>query len=151
MAAPGLRSGLVAGDARLMERFLRYRTYHGCAMPVHHQVASRLAWEDEDHVIQNRDQYRHKFDAALDALGRRLDVDRPQAGFYLWARTPGSDEDFARELYARQNVTVLPGSYLSREANGINPGAGRVRMALVAPMDECLDAARRIRSFMEQR
>ncbi len=148
--APGLRSGLVAGDARLVERFLRYRTYHGCAMPVHHQVASRLAWEDEDHAIQNRDQYRRKFDAVLETLDGCLEVDRPQAGFYLWARTPGSDEDFARALLAGQNVTVLPGSYLSREVNGVNPGAGRVRMALVAPMDECLDAARRIRSFMEQ-
>ncbi len=149
--APGLRSGLVAGDARLVERFLRYRTYHGGAMPVHHQVASRLAWEDEAHVAESRREYQRKFDAALEILDGCLEVSRPQAGFYLWARTPGSDEAFARELYARQKVTVLPGSYLSREVNGVNPGAGRVRMALVAPLDECLDAARRIRSFVEQR
>ena len=149
--APGLRSGFVAGDARILDRFLRYRTYHGCAMPLHHQVASRLAWEKETHVRENRAEYQQKFDAVLEALDGCLDVDKPEAGFYLWARTPGSDEHFARDLFARQNITVLPGSYLSRESDGINPGAGRVRMALVAPLDECLDAARRIRAFVEQR
>ncbi len=146
--APGLRSGFVAGDARVIGRFLRYRTYHGCAMPPHHQVASRLAWEEEAHVQESRSEYRQKFDAVLETLGGCLDVEKPEAGFYLWARTPGPDEAFTRDLFARQNITVLPGSYLSRESGGTNPGAGRIRMALVAPMDECLDAAKRIRTFM---
>ena len=146
--APGLRSGFVAGDARIIGRFLRYRTYHGCAMPPHHQVASRLAWEEEAHVRESRSEYQQKFDAVLEALGGCLDVEKPEAGFYLWARTPGPDEAFTRDLFARQNITVLPGSYLSRESGGTNPGAGRIRMALVAPMDECLDAAKRIRTFM---
>ena len=146
--APGLRSGFVAGDARIIGRFLRYRTYHGCAMPPHHQVASRLAWEEEAHVQESRSEYQQKFDAVLEALGGCLDMEKPEAGFYLWARTPGPDEAFTRELFARKNITVLPGSYLSRESGGTNPGAGRIRMALVAPMDECLDAAKRIRTFM---
>ena len=148
--APGLRSGFVAGDAALLERFLRYRTYQGCAMPPHHQVASRLAWQDEGHVRDNRRLYGEKFDAVLEILGDALEVTRPEAGFYLWARTPGSDEAFARELFARQHVTVLPGSYLSREHEGVNPGAGRVRMALVAPLEECVDAARRIRRYLDE-
>ena len=147
--APGLRSGFVAGDKDILAAFLQYRTYHGCAMPPHHQAASILAWRDEAHVRENRLAYREKFDAVLDVLDGCLEVDRPGAGFYLWARTPVSDTDFARELYRQQNVTVLPGSFLSREADGINPGANRVRMALVAPMDECLDAAKRIRTFTE--
>ncbi len=146
--APGLRSGFVAGDAQVLGRFLAYRTYHGCAMPEHHQAASRLAWGDEDHVRQNRAEYRAKFDAVLEILGDVLDVQRPEAGFYLWPRTPGDDTEFARELYRQQNVTVLPGSFLSRTVDGENPGAGRVRMALVAPLDECVDAARRIRAFL---
>ena len=146
--APGLRSGFVAGDGKVLERFLRYRTYQGCAMPLHHQIASRLAWQDEAHVAENRREYQRKFDAVLEILEGVLEVRRPEAGFYLWARTPGDDTEFARGLFEKQNVTVLPGSFLSREAGGINPGAGRVRMALVAPMDECLDAARRIREFI---
>jgi len=146
--APGLRSGLVAGDAEVLAAFLRYRTYHGCAMPVHHQAASRLAWEDETHVRQNRQAYREKFDAVLEILEGHLEVTRPEAGFYLWARTPQPDDAFALGLYRTQNVTVLPGSYLSREHDGVNPGAGRVRMALVAPLDECVDAAQRIRTYV---
>ncbi len=149
--APGLRSGFVAGDERLVRRFLQYRTYHGCAMPLHHQAASRLAWEDEAHVEENRAEYRRKFDAVLEILDGCLEVRRPEAGFYLWPRVPGSDEAFARGLFATKNVTVLPGSYLSREVDGVNPGAGRVRMALVAPLDECVDAARRIRDYLEGR
>ncbi len=149
--APGLRSGFVAGDAEVLQAFFAYRTYHGCAMPEHHQAASRLAWGDEDHVRQNRAEYRAKFDAVLEILGDVLEVQRPEAGFYLWPRTPGDDAKFARELYRQQNVTVLPGSFLSRTVNGENPGAGRVRMALVAPLDECVDAARRIRSFLEHK
>ncbi len=148
--APGLRSGFVAGDAEVLQAFFAYRTYHGCAMPEHHQAASRLAWGDEDHVRQNRAEYRAKFDAVLEILGDVLEVQRPEAGFYLWPRTPGDDAEFARELYRQQNVTVLPGSFLSRTVGGENPGAGRVRMALVAPLDECVDAARRIRSFLER-
>ncbi|WP_456445044.1 succinyldiaminopimelate transaminase [Thiolapillus sp.] len=147
--APGLRSGFVAGDQDILARFLQYRTYHGCAMPPHHQAASTQAWQDEDHVRQNRRAYAEKFSAVLEALDGCLDVQEPEAGFYLWARTPVDDREFARELYRQQNVTVLPGSYLSREANGINPGANRIRMALVAPMDECIDAAKRIRQFTE--
>ncbi len=146
--APGLRSGFVAGDAAVLAQFLRYRTYHGCALPLQHQHASIAAWRDEDHVRDNRRLYRDKFDAVLAVLDGCLDVVRPDAGFYLWPRVPGSDEDFARDLFAAQNVTVLPGRYLSRDAGGANPGAGHVRMALVAAPDECLEAARRIREFV---
>ncbi len=146
---PGLRSGFVAGDADVLAQFLLYRTYHGCAMPVHHQLASIAAWGDEAHVEENRRQYRLKFERVLDILGDSLDVQRPQASFYLWPRTPIDDRDFARELFAREHVTVLPGSFLSREVDGLNPGAGRVRMALVAEVDECVEAAGRIREFVE--
>jgi N-succinyldiaminopimelate aminotransferase len=146
--APGLRSGFVAGDAAVLAAFLRYRTYHGCALPLHHQQASIAAWQDEAHVQENRRLYGAKFDAVLAVLDGCLDVARPDAGFYLWPRVPGSDEDFARELFAGHNVTVLPGSYLSREVEGSNPGAGHVRMALVAPLEECVEAARRIREFV---
>ncbi|WP_078119148.1 succinyldiaminopimelate transaminase [Thiosocius teredinicola] len=146
--APGLRSGFVAGDADLLTGFLRYRTYHGCALPVQHQHASIAAWRDEEHVKQNRAMYRAKFDAVLEILDGCLDVQRPDAGFYLWPRTPGSDETFARDLFDRQHVTVLPGRYLSREVDGISPGAGHVRMALVATLDECVDAAHRIKDLV---
>lgn len=147
--APGLRSGFVAGDAQVLSQFLRYRTYHGCAMPVQHQMASIAAWLDEDHVRSNRDLYREKFDAVIDILSPLLDVRKPDASFYLWVKTPNSDEEFARGLFNQQHVTVLPGSYLSREINGINPGLGHVRMALVATPDECIEAARRIRAYVE--
>ena len=146
--APGLRSGFVAGDADLLAGFLRYRTYHGCAMPVQHQYASIAAWQDERHVRENRRQYREKFDAVLATLDGCLDVARPDAGFYLWPRTPISDEDFARGLFEQQHVTVLPGRYLSRDVDGFNPGAGHVRMALVATGEECIEAARRIKQFV---
>jgi N-succinyldiaminopimelate aminotransferase len=147
--APGLRSGFVAGDADVLERFHQYRTYHGCAMAPPSQAASIAAWSDEDHVRGNRDLYREKFAAVLETLGPVLDVAAPQAGFYLWPRTPITDTEFARGLYDRHNVTVLPGSYLSREAHGINPGERHVRMALVAPLDECREAAQRIRDYIE--
>ena len=147
--APGLRSGFVAGDAQILGRFLHYRTYHGCAMPLQHQHASIAAWRDEEHVRANRDLYREKFDAVLAILQPVMQVQRPDAGFYLWARTPGGDEAFARGLFEQQHVTVLPGSYLSREIDGINPGAGHVRMALVATPDACIEAAQRIREYME--
>jgi N-succinyldiaminopimelate aminotransferase len=147
--APGLRSGFVAGDARLIERFFRYRTYHGCAMPLPQQHASIAAWGDETHVVTNRALYRAKFDAVLEILDGVLPSERPDAGFYLWPRTPGEDTDFARGLFAAAHVTVLPGRYLSRPVDGKDPGCGRVRLALVAPLDECLDAAKRIRGFVE--
>lgn len=146
---PGLRSGFVAGDADILKAFLLYRTYHGCAMPVQTQLASIAAWNDEAHVRANRDQYRAKYDAVLEILQPVLDVQRPDGSFYLWARTPGDDTSFTRELFAREHVTVVPGSYLSREVNGNNPGAGRVRMALVAPLAECIEAAQRIRQFVQ--
>lgn len=147
--APGLRSGFVAGDAAVLTSFLSYRTYHGCAMPQQHQMASIAAWRDEAHVVENRRLYRQKFDAVLDILGDTLDVQRPDAAFYLWPRTPIADTDFARGLFHQQHVTVLPGSYLSRSVNGLNPGAGHIRMALVASLDACVDAAQRIKIYTE--
>ena len=142
---PGLRSGFVAGDPALLKRFLLYRTYHGCAMPVHVQAASIAAWDDDAHVVENRALYRAKFDAVLPMLQPVLEVERPDAGFYLWPRVPGDDTEFTRGLYAAKNVTVVPGSYLARDgASGVNPGRGRVRLSLVATLDECVAAARRI-------
>ena len=146
--APGLRSGFVAGDADILERFLLYRTYHGCAMSPPVQAASARAWSDEAHVVANRVAYRNKFSAVLDVLDGCLDVTTPSAGFYLWPRTPVPDTDFARGLYASENVTVLPGSFLSRPAGGSDPGASHVRIALVAPLDDCVEAALRIRRFV---
>jgi N-succinyldiaminopimelate aminotransferase len=148
---PGLRSGFVAGDADILKAFLLYRTYHGCAMPVQTQLASIAAWQDEVHVLANRDLYREKFDAVLDILTPVLDVKRPDGSFYLWAKVPMDDAQFCRELFEQEHVTVVPGSYLSREVDGLNPGAGRVRMALVAPLSECVEAAQRIRHFLERR
>ena len=147
---PGLRSGFVAGDAEVLASYLKYRTYHGCAMPVHNQLASVAAWNDEDHVRENRAAYRAKFEAVVPILREVMNVDFPDAGFYLWPETPMSDETFARELSAQQNVHVLPGRYLSRTVNGHNPGENRVRMALVAPLEECVEAARRIVEFVKQ-
>ncbi|SEQ09028.1 succinyldiaminopimelate aminotransferase apoenzyme [Azotobacter beijerinckii] len=145
---PGLRSGFVAGDAEILKSFLLYRTYHGCAMPVPTQLASIAAWNDEIHVRANRVLYREKFDAVLGLLQPVLDVQRPDGSFYLWPRTPMDDQSFTRELFAREHVTVVPGSYLSRSVDGLNPGANRVRMALVAPLAECVEAAERIRDFV---
>ena len=146
---PGLRSGFVAGDKNILAKFLKYRTYHGCAMPLHHQKASITAWQDEKHVEENRALYQKKFTDVLEILEPVLDVKKPDASFYLWAKTPSSDEDFAQKLFAEQNITVLPGSYLSRESQGINPGSQHVRMALVASYEECIEAAQRIRRFIE--
>jgi len=146
---PGMRSGFVAGDADIIKSFLLYRTYHGCAMPPVHQFASAEAWNDEEHVIQNRAMYAQKFDAVIDILSDTISITRPDAGFYLWLNTPNDDETFARDLYAQQNVTVLPGSYLSRESEGINPGKNHVRLALVAPLEECVTAAKRIKQYIQ--
>lgn len=145
---PGLRSGFVAGDASILKDYLRYRTYHGCAMPIHNQLASIAAWQDEDHVKENRAAYRAKFEAVVPILQQVMKVDFPDAGFYLWPETPMSDETFARDLSAEQNVHVLPGRYLSRTVDGYNPGENRVRMALVAPLEECVEAAERIVRFV---
>lgn len=146
---PGLRSGFVAGDKDVLAKFLKYRTYHGCAMPLHHQHASIQAWQDEAHVKENRTLYQKKFTDVLEIVDSVLDVKKPDASFYLWAKTPASDEEFAKNLFAEQNITVLPGSYLSRESAGINPGSQHVRMALVASYEECIEAAHRIRKFLE--
>jgi N-succinyldiaminopimelate aminotransferase len=148
---PGMRSGFVAGDAQLMKQFLLYRTYHGSAMSPIVQEASVVAWNDEAHVVENREQYRRKFAEVTPLLEQVLDVRLPDASFYLWAGVRGSDTEFARDLLAQYNVTVLPGSYLAREASGFNPGAGRVRMALVADTPECLEAAQRIVQFVQNR
>jgi N-succinyldiaminopimelate aminotransferase len=145
---PGLRSGGVAGDATLIERFLLYRTYHGCAMSPAVQHASIAAWSDETHVRENRAQYRAKFAAVVRMLEPVLETRRPQAGFYLWAGVPGGDDPtFARDLFAATHVSVLPGRYLAREAHGVNPGSGYVRIALVPGIDDCVEAARRIVEF----
>lgn len=151
---PGLRSGFVAGDATILKKYLLYRTYQGCALPLPTQFASIAAWNDEAHVYANRELYRQKFDAVLNVLGDKLDVTKPDAGFYLWAGTPTDDRDFTRELFRNENVTVLPGQFLARptftedKCGGINPGEKRVRMALVATLDECIEAAQRIARFV---
>lgn len=151
---PGMRSGFVAGDAEVLKAFLLYRTYHGSAMGPAIQRASVAAWNDEAHVLDNRALYRQKFERVTPILASVMDVALPDAGFYLWAGVPdhcggGSDEWLARELLAQYNVAVLPGSYLAREAQGINPGAGRVRLALVADLDDCVEAAERIKAFIQ--
>ena len=151
---PGLRSGFVSGDASIIKSFLLYRTYHGSAMGPAVQRASIAAWNDEVHVIENRALYRQKFERVTPILASVMNVALPDAGFYLWAEVPqhiagGSDEAFTRDLLAQYNVAVLPGSYLAREAHGVNPGAGRIRMALVAGVDECVEAAERIKAFIQ--
>jgi len=151
--APGLRSGFVAGDAAILEKFLLYRTYHGCALSLPIQQASLAAWRDEAHVAANRELYRQKFVAVVEIMRNVLEVEIPPAGFYLWpnvSRQGLDGEAFARGLFAAQNVTVLPGGYLSREAHGINPGHDYVRMALVATLEECVEAAKRINEFVEK-
>ncbi len=145
---PGMRSGFVAGDATIIEKFLLYRTYHGCAMNPAVQAASAAAWAEETHVRENRRLYRQKFDTVVPLLREVTMVRLPDAGFYLWLQTPGADTDFAQGLYRDYNVTVLPGTYLARDAHGINPGNGFVRIALVAKMAECLDSTRRIQHFI---
>ena len=151
---PGMRSGFVAGDAKILKQFLLYRTYHGCAMAPPVQAASVVAWNDEAHVLENRDQYREKFAAVTPLIGEVLSTAKPDAGFYLWAKVDKNaavtDTDFARRLFAAYNVVVLPGSFLAREAGGVNPGANFVRIALVASLAECLEATQRITQFAQQ-
>lgn len=147
--APGMRSGFIAGDAEVLQQFLLYRTYHGCSMPPPFQAGSIAAWSDEAHVLANRNQYRAKFAAVMEILTPVMKVEMPDAGFYLWPETPLADPDFVRELYAAQHVNVVPGSYLSRDTSAGNPGQNRVRMALVASEQECVEAAQRIRQFIE--
>ena len=144
---PGMRSGFVAGDAGLLEKFALYRTYHGCAMNPAIQAATIAAWNDEVHVAENRRLYAEKFDQVIALLAPVLPVAKPDAGFYLWVRTPIADTAFAQQLYRDYNVSVLPGSFLAREAHGINPGANFIRLALVANLGESLEAARRIAEF----
>lgn len=146
---PGLRSGFVAGDSHILKAFLRYRTYHGCAMSTAVQAASTAAWSDESHTVENRSLYREKFAAVTEILSPVLDFPQPQASFYLWPKTPIADTDFAQQLFAQQNVTLLPGQYLSRQTATGNPGENRVRLALVAETGECIEAALRIKQFVE--
>jgi N-succinyldiaminopimelate aminotransferase len=147
---PGMRSGFVAGDAKLIAKFLLYRTYHGSALSPVVSAASIAAWSDETHVIENRAQYREKFDAVLPILQPVLKVERPDASFYLWAGTPGPDDAFVRDLLTHANVTLLPGSYVGRLAHDVNPGLNRIRIALVAPLADCVEGAHRIADFVRK-
>ena len=149
-SVPGLRSGFVAGDPAVLKRYLLYRTYHGCAMPIPTQLASIAAWNDDAHAAANRALYREKFARVLPILAPLLDVTEPDGGFYLWPDVQQDDEAFTRELFATQNLTILPGSYLARGTPAGNPGGRRVRISLVATVDECVAAARRIRQFLEK-
>ena len=147
-SVPGLRSGFVAGDPALIKPYLLYRTYHGCAMPVPTQLASIAAWNDDAHAAANRALYREKYARVLPILAPVLDVVEPDGGFYLWPDVQRDDETFTRDLYATQNLTILPGSYLARDTRAGNPGRHRVRISLVAPVEECVVAAQRIRTFL---
>ncbi len=149
-SVPGLRSGFIAGDPALIKPFLLYRTYHGCAMPVHVQLASIAAWDDDAHVVENRRLYRDKFARVLPILREVMDVEMPEASFYLWPKV-ADDERFTRELFERQHVTTLPGSYIARDSAEGNPGRGRVRISLVATVDECVAAAERIKAYLRGR
>ncbi len=144
---PGMRSGYAAGDANILKEFALYRTYHGSAMSPAVQAASEIAWKDEAHVIENRRLYREKFRAFYDIVNPVLPLSMPDAAFYFWVKTPIADTEFTRRLFQDQNVTVLAGRYLGREAHGINPGENYVRMAMVSPLTECIDAAHRIAKF----
>ena len=144
---PGLRSGFVAGDAKVLEKFALYRTYHGCAMNPAVQAATIAAWNDEAHVAENRRLYTEKFQQVFKLLSPVLPVAMPDASFYFWIRTPIADTTFAQQLYRDYNVSVLPGSFLAREAHGTNPGANFIRLALVANLEETLEATRRIAEF----
>jgi N-succinyldiaminopimelate aminotransferase len=149
-SVPGLRSGFVAGDPEILKRFLLYRTYHGSAMAVPTQLASVAAWQEDEHAAENRRLYQEKFARVLPILSPVMKVEKPAGAFYLWPDVGGDDERFTRELFARKNLTVLPGSYLARDSRGFNPGAGRVRISLVASVPQCVEAAERIRDFVRQ-
>ena len=149
-SVPGLRSGFVAGDPALIKPYLLYRTYHGCAMPVPTQMATIAAWNDDAHAAANRALYREKYARVLPILQPVLDVAEPDGAFYLWPDVQRDDEAFTRELFATQNLTILPGSSLARDTASGNPGRRRVRISLVAPVDECVIAAQRIRTFLEK-
>jgi N-succinyldiaminopimelate aminotransferase len=150
-SVPGLRSGFVAGDPAIVSRFLLYRTYHGSAMAIPTQLASVAAWNEDSHVVENRRLYQEKYARVLPILAPVMDVQKPQGGFYLWPEVHTDDERFTRDLFAKQNITVLPGSYLARAGQHGNPGAGRVRISLVAPVAQCVEAAERIRHFIQNR
>lgn len=145
---PGLRSGFVAGDAQLLNKYLLYRTYHGCAMNPVAQITSVAAWNDETHVVENRHLYLQKFNTVIDMLSETIPVQMPDASFYLWVKTPISDTEFTKQLHRDYNVTVLPGSYLARDVRGVNPGENYVRIALVASLQECIEAVNRIKSLL---
>ena len=148
---PGLRSGYVAGDAEIIQKFLLYRTYHGSAMPITTQHASIACWKDEQHVKENRAAYREKYQAFIDILNPVIDIKAPPGSFYIWLKVPcGDDEKFAATLFEDQHISVLPGSYLSRKTGQANPGLGYARIALVAPLDECIEAAKRIRTYLKR-
>ncbi|MEL7310599.1 MAG: succinyldiaminopimelate transaminase [Pseudomonadota bacterium] len=144
---PGLRSGFVAGDAELIRQFAQYRTYHGCSLPVASQIASTVAWSDDDHVAANRDAYNEKFAAAQSILANELNVTTPDAAFYLWPKIPGDDTAFCRALFEQTHVTAVPGQYFGRDVHGINPGAGRIRLSLVAELEQTTQALQRIADF----
>jgi N-succinyldiaminopimelate aminotransferase len=150
-SVPGLRSGFVGGDPQIVARFLLYRTYHGSAMPVPTQLASITAWADDDHAARNRGLYQEKFERVLPILASCLEVEKPDGAFYLWPDVRRDDERFVHGLYASQAVTVLPGSYLARPGSDGNPGAGRVRISLVPPVGQCIEAAERIRDFVRRK
>lgn len=147
---PGLRSGFAAGDELLLEQYYQYRTYHGCAMSVHIQSASTLAWQDEEHVRKNRNIYRQKFAETQPLVGRVCGTQPPEGAFYYWLDVGMDDELFACQLFERENITVLPGKYLGREVDGVNPGANHVRVALVAPLEECVGATRRVCGLIQE-
>jgi len=148
---PGLRSGFVAGDARILDRYFTYRTYEGCALPAHVQRASAAAWSDEQHVVENRSAYRAKFAAVSPVLSEVFDLKAPEGGFYHWLNVTGDDQHFALGLYRDVNITVLPGSFISRTSDGINPGAGHIRVAWVADLESSLEAAQRLVSWVRNR
>jgi N-succinyldiaminopimelate aminotransferase len=149
--APGLRSGFVAGDAQLIDAYLRYRTYHGCAMPVHVQAASIAAWRDEVHVRENRDLYRAKFQAVIPILSKYMQIPEPEAGFYLWPQLEMDDVELCRALIAEQNVITLPGRYLARPDRGGNPGQNRLRIVLNEKIEQCVAGAERIATLLKSR
>lgn len=147
---PGLRSGFVAGDRRLLEKFYDYRTYHGCAMPLFAQEVSSLAWDDEQHVIENRALYREKFDTVRPMVSKLFNIGQPSGAFFFWLPLPMDDEKFTEQLFVEENITVLPGSYLARSVNNENPGSNRIRVALVATLEECVHGIRRLCEFSKQ-